>query len=142
MIREKLAEETGKVEDRRNLSNTYDNLRILSEKEKDLPAAKTWYEKSLAIQENLNTFSIIDESGLIQQAELIDVFSVTAYPNNMYAMYSFGELIDDNNKKVYISRIVENEEGITELHVIEDEEEWILVNRAVNEIITELDSRN
>ena len=60
----------------------------------------------------------------------------------MYAMYSFGELIDDNNKKVYISRIVENEEGITELHVIEDEEEWILVNRAVNEIITELDSRN
>ena len=82
-----------------------------------------------------NFISVVDESGKEYKAEVVDIFSVTGYEGNNYIIYSFGEKIDENTDKVYISKIEELADGTINLNAIVDNTEWDAVNKAINEKI-------
>ena len=79
--------------------------------------------------------SVVDENGQEFKAEVIDIFQVKGYEGNNYIIYSFGERVDDNTDKVYVSKIEELADGSINLNAISDNTEWEAVNNAINEII-------
>ena len=79
--------------------------------------------------------SVVDENGQEFKAEVIDIFQVKGYEGNNYIIYSFGEKVDDNTDKVYVSKIEELADGSINLNAISDNTEWEAVNNAINEII-------
>ena len=82
-----------------------------------------------------NFISVVDENGKEFKAEVVDIFTVTGYEGNNYIIYSFGEKIDENTDKVYVSKIEELADGTINLNAIVDNTEWDAVNRAINEKI-------
>ena len=84
---------------------------------------------------DVNSKPLFDENGKEFKAEVVDIFTVTGYEGNNYIIYSFGEKIDENTDKVYVSKIEELADGTINLNAIVDNTEWDAVNRAINEKI-------
>ena len=68
-------------------------------------------------------------------AYVIDIFGAAGYEDNDYIMYSFGEVMDDEQEKVYISRL-EEEDNNFNFKEITDPEEWAAVQNAINETLS------
>ena len=84
--------------------------------------------------EEQNLIEVIGENGEKFQAEVIEIFEVEEYPGKEYILYSFGEQVDDENEKVYVSILNEKEDEYV-LSYIEDEEEQRIVNKAIDELL-------
>ena len=84
--------------------------------------------------EEQNFIEVIGETGEKFQAEVIEIFEVEQYPGKEYILYSFGEQADEENEKVYVSILNENEDEYV-LSYIEDEEELKVVNAAIDELL-------
>ena len=77
------------------------------------------------------TIKITTENGKEVEAEVLDIFGVEGFDND-YCLYTFGEEVDDNNQKVYVSIIREREDGF-DFVAITDDDEWKAVQEALNE---------
>ena len=66
---------------------------------------------------------------------VIDIFSAAGYEDNEYIMYTFGEVLENDQEKVYISRLEEDENSFN-FKEITDPDEWTAVQNAINEIIS------
>ena len=74
---------------------------------------------------------VTSENGQEIEAEVLDIFNVEGYDND-YCLYTFGEEADDDNERVYISILKEDEDSF-EFLAITDEAEWNAVQEALNE---------
>ena len=74
---------------------------------------------------------VTTENGQEVEAEVLDIFNVEGYDND-YCLYTFSEEVDDDNEKVYVSILVEKEDGF-DFVAITDEQEWNDVQEALNE---------
>ena len=81
--------------------------------------------------ENSNKITVTAENGQKFQAEVLDIFKVAGYDKE-YILYSFGEVVDGDNEKVYVS-ILENSNDCYNLKEISDVNEWNAVQEAVSE---------
>ena len=79
-----------------------------------------------------NKIKVTNENGIEFEIEVLDIFNVDGYDKD-YIMYTMGEEIDENNIKVYLS-ILENNNGEYHLSTIEDDEEWKKVENAIDEM--------
>lgn len=86
------------------------------------------------MEEN-NILNITDENGNAAQIEVLDIFTVDAYPGKEYILYTKGETEGDLVKS-YVS-ILEETEDTANLLAIEDEEEFNKVQDAINLSIEE-----
>ena len=84
--------------------------------------------------EEQNLIEVIGENGDKFQAEVIEIFELEQYPGKEYILYSFGEQVDEENEKVYVSILNEKEDEYV-LSYIEDEEEQRIVNKAIDELL-------
>ena len=84
-----------------------------------------------------NHIVVTDEEGKKYRAEVYDIFQVEGYGENSYIMYSFGEAVDENNERVYISKIVDSGDDF-DLVEISDQTEWDAVNKAISENLESL----
>lgn len=82
--------------------------------------------------ENGNKITVTAENGQKFQAEVLDIFKVTGYEDKDYILYSFGEVVDQDNEKVYVS-ILESINDSYNLKEISDVNEWNAVQEAVSE---------
>jgi uncharacterized protein YrzB (UPF0473 family) len=78
---------------------------------------------------------VTNANGQEFDAEILDIFNVVGYDKD-YCLYTFGEQVDQDNEKVYVSILKEkeNEEGY-DFVGITDQKEWNDVQEAVNESI-------
>jgi uncharacterized protein YrzB (UPF0473 family) len=88
-------------------------------------------------QEFDNHIVVTDDEGKKYRAEVLDIFQVEGYGENSYIMYSFGEEVDAENERVYISKIVDAGEDFN-LVEISDQTEWDAVNKAISENLESL----
>ncbi|MBQ2640038.1 MAG: DUF1292 domain-containing protein [Bacilli bacterium] len=77
-----------------------------------------------------NFIDITTEDGQKYKAEVIDIFNVDEYPDKDYIMYSFGENIGEDQERVYVSIIEDNDEEC-KLQGISDPREWSIVQDAI-----------
>ena len=77
-----------------------------------------------------NFIEVVTEDGRKFKAEVIDIFSVDAYPDKDYIIYSFGEEVSADEEKVYVS-IVEKIDDQYRLLEISDPTEWSIVQEAI-----------
>ena len=82
--------------------------------------------------ENGNKITVTAENGQKFQAEVLDIFKVAGYEDKDYILYSFGEVVDQDNEKVYVS-ILESINDSYNLKEISDVNEWNAVQEAVSE---------
>lgn len=83
-----------------------------------------------------NILNVEDENGNIIGVEVLDIFTLPEYPEKQYIMYSKGEVVDEENEKVYVSIIDDSGES-AELLNIEDENEWNKVQEYINKVPSE-----
>ena len=74
--------------------------------------------------------NIIDENGNPAEIEVLDIFSVEAYPGKEYILYTKGE-VEGDMEKTYVSILAENEDGSYTLKHIDDDKEWEQVEEAI-----------
>ena len=91
--------------------------------------------------EEQNLIEVIGENGEKFQAEVIEIFEVEEYPGKEYILYSFGEQVDDENEKVYVSILNEKEDEYV-LSYIEDDAEYDAVCEAFDEFLDECEFDN
>lgn len=84
-----------------------------------------------------NHIVVTDDDGKKYRAEVYDIFQVEGYGENNYIIYSFGESVDNDNERVYISKIIESGEDFN-LVEINDDTEWDAVNKAIMENLESL----
>lgn len=80
---------------------------------------------------NDTKITVTAENGQSFQADVIDIFKVNGYDKD-YIIYSFGEVVDDDNEKVYVS-ILDKDGDNYSLKEISDASEWDAVQKAINE---------
>lgn len=80
-----------------------------------------------------NYITVTAEDGKKYKAEVIDIFNVEEYQDKDYIIYSFGEEVDNENEKVYVS-IVEKTNDEYFLKGIDDPKEWEVVQNKINEM--------
>lgn len=75
------------------------------------------------------------DNGTIEEVEVILPFE---FPDtkNKYVVFTKEEKCEDGNILVYITKIHINEDGITELLSVDDEEEWNRVKKYIRGIVT------
>ena len=89
------------------------------------------------VNENIdNHITVTDDTGNKYTAEVYDIFKVDGYDGD-YIIYSFGEAVDQDNEKVYVSKIVESQDDFT-LSEIQDEKEWEAVNNTIQKNLESL----
>lgn len=81
---------------------------------------------------NGDMITVTAENGQKFQAEILDIFKVAGYDDKDYILYSFGESVDQENDKVYVS-ILEEVNDSYNLKEISDATEWNAVQEAINE---------
>ena len=91
--------------------------------------------------EEQNLIEVIGENGDKFQAEVIEIFELEQYPGKEYILYSFGEQVDEENEKVYVSILNENDDEYV-LSYIEDEEEQKAANEAIDELLNMTDEEH
>lgn len=80
-----------------------------------------------------NIITITTDEGTRVQVEVLDIFSVKNYEDKDYILYTQNASLDEENIKVYIS-ILEKENEDYRLVSITDEQEWIEVQKALEEM--------
>lgn len=83
--------------------------------------------------DNGNKITVTAENGQKFQAEVLDIFKVTGYEDKDYILYSFGEVVDQDNEKVYVSILENINDSGYNLKEISDVNEWNAVQEAVSE---------
>ena len=81
---------------------------------------------------NANFITVTAENGQKFQAEVLDIFKINGYEDKDYILYSFGESVDQDNEKVYVS-ILQQDGDTYNLKEISDSVEWNAVQEAVSE---------
>ena len=84
-----------------------------------------------------NHIVVTDDDGKKYRAEVFDIFQVEGYGESNYIVYSFGEAVDNDNERVYISKIIESGDNFN-LVEISDDTEWDAVNKAIMENLESL----
>ena len=74
--------------------------------------------------------NIIDENGNPAEIEVLDIFSVEAYPGKEYILYTKGE-VEGDMEKTYVS-ILQETDTEANLLTIEDETEFSIVQDCIN----------
>lgn len=87
------------------------------------------------MQNKLETITVTTESGKQMEAQVIDIIEVPEF-NKEYIFYSFGEKLEDNQMKVYVSILIEENEKII-LKGIEDDNEWEVVKEILDSMYKE-----
>ena len=82
------------------------------------------------MENKFETITVTTESGKQMEAQVIDIIEVPEF-NKEYIFYSFGEKLEDNQMKVYVSILIEENEKII-LKGIEDENEWEVVKEILD----------
>ena len=70
------------------------------------------------------------EDGRTIKIEVVNIFSLDKYPEKDYIVYSLGESVDEDNERVYIS-ILREENDAFFLDSITDDVEWLDVQSAI-----------
>ena len=89
------------------------------------------------MEDNKITLTTPDNKQL--EVEVLDIFNVVGYEGKDYIMYTLGEKVDEENEKVYVSILNEKDDNTLELVSITDETEWDMVEKAIQEEITDGD---
>lgn len=93
--------------------------------------------EALKTDDNGMKISITTANGKMD-ANVIDIFGAKGYEDNDYIMYTFGEVVDNEQEKVYISRLEEDDNNFN-FREITDPDEWVAVQNAINEILSNAD---
>ena len=80
-----------------------------------------------------NKITIKDVDGREYVVDVIDIFNVKEYEGKEYIVYTLGREVDKNNLEVYVSILKQNGKDYS-LDYIEDEKEWEIVQRAMDEM--------
>lgn len=80
-----------------------------------------------------NKIKIKDVDGREYVVDVIDIFNVEGYQGKEYIAYTLGRETDKNNLEVYVSILKHNGKDYS-LDYIEDEKEWEIVQRAIDEM--------
>lgn len=81
-----------------------------------------------------NKIKVITDNNQTLEVEVLDIFNVVGYEEKDYILYSLGEEITEEQEQAYIS-ILKKENNMFILEEIKDPNEWILVQKAVEEDI-------
>ncbi len=81
---------------------------------------------------NARFIEVTSPTGEKIQAEILDIFNVEGYEGKDYILYSFGEDVNEEEEKVYVS-ILEETNDMCNLLEIKDEKEWETVQKALAE---------
>ncbi|MBR2713130.1 MAG: DUF1292 domain-containing protein [Bacilli bacterium] len=82
-----------------------------------------------------NILFITDENGNEVKIEVLDIFSIDDYPGKEYIFYTKGEVSNDEEyEQTYVSILREDENSAT-LEAIEDELEFTIVQKHINQTI-------
>ena len=88
--------------------------------------------------EEKEMIEIIDADGLKDKVELV-TFLNSDDNSKQYIVYTKGETQGlENDQVIYISRVI-NDEGILKLEEIEDDVEWVDVQRLLRKIANKVD---
>ena len=87
------------------------------------------------MENKFETITVTTESGKQMEAQVIDIIEVPEF-NKEYIFYSFGEKLEDNQMKVYVSILIEENEKII-LKGIEDDNEWEVVKEILDSMYKE-----
>ena len=87
------------------------------------------------MENKFETITVTTESGKQMEAQVIDIIEVPDF-NKQYIFYSFGEKLEDNQMKVYVSILIEENEKII-LKGIEDDNEWEVVKEILESMYKE-----
>lgn len=82
------------------------------------------------MENNLDKITVTTESGRKMEANVIDVIEIPDF-NKQYVFYTFDEKTDDGQMKMYVSILVEEDNGIT-LQGIQDDDEWDVVKEVLD----------
>ena len=87
------------------------------------------------MENKFETITVTTESGKQMEAQVIDIIEVPDF-NKQYIFYSFGEKLENNQMKVYVSILIEENEKII-LKGIEDDNEWEVVKEILESMYKE-----
>ena len=79
-----------------------------------------------------NKINVYDEQGNVHEVEVLDIFNVEGYDKD-YILYTSNKEVDADNIEVYVS-ILKEENGNYLLLNISDDNEWNIVQQAINEM--------
>ncbi len=79
-----------------------------------------------------NIINVFDEKGIMHKVEVLDIFNVEGYDNE-YILYTNNKEIDKDNVEVFVSILKEVNDNYI-LQSIEDEKEWSVVQKAIQEL--------
>ena len=80
-----------------------------------------------------NYIKITGDNGIDYIVEVIDVFEVSNYPGKEYILYTRGNEADNENIEAFVSILKQDNDNYYLLN-IEDEEEWKIVSKAIEEM--------
>lgn len=81
-----------------------------------------------------NIIELIVADGKKVEVEVLDIFSVNGYEDKEYILYTQNKEVDKENIKAYVSILEETETGEYRFSNIEDEEEFLSVQKAIEEM--------
>lgn len=87
------------------------------------------------MENKLDTITVTTDSGKKLEAQVIDIIEIPEF-NKQYIFYTFGEYAENNQMKMYVSILEENEANVT-LKGIEDDNEWDVVKEILDSMYKE-----
>ena len=80
-----------------------------------------------------NYIKVTGDNGVDYIVEVLDIFNVSNYPDKEYILYTRNNEVDNDNVEAFVS-ILRQENDNYYLLNIEDEEEWKVVSKAIEEM--------
>lgn len=80
-----------------------------------------------------NTIVVTGSDGEKFEAEVLDIFKVKGYESKDYILYTRNREVDENHIEVFVSILEKNGNSYL-LHNIEDNHEWEMVQKAMDEM--------
>ena len=87
------------------------------------------------MENKLDTITVTTDSGKKLEAQVIDIIEIPEF-NKQYIFYTFGERAENNQMKMYVSILEEDETKVT-LKGIEDDNEWDVVKEILDSMYKE-----
>ena len=87
------------------------------------------------MENKLETINVTTESGRQMEAQVIDIIEIPDF-NKQYIFYTFGEKVENDQMKMYVSILVEESDKVT-LKGIEDDDEWDVVKEILDSMYKE-----
>ncbi len=81
-----------------------------------------------------NIIELTTQDGSIIEVEVLEIFGVVGYEDKEYILYTQNSEIDEDNIKAYVSILEQREDGGYHLANIEDEQEFLTVQKAIEEM--------